>query len=111
MAKSNRFTKKFKESVHDQIFAVLEENNCILEVAKKDKKLRKKVEPLIAEVLRFNYFNVQAAMKREQEFWHEFGTVEYYKKQMKLITVFEGYCSLSFGDWIDKYFCKMEKYE
>lgn len=100
MTKSNRFIKKFTEDLHAEIFSYIGSTPNFPTGGS---------EEFIENVLRSTYFSVQKTLKNEQQNFHEFGTIEYYKKQMNLIKTFEEYRSVSLFEWKVKYYKRQKK--
>lgn len=100
MTKSNRFIKKFTEDLHAEIFSYIGSTPNFPTDGS---------EEFIENVLRSTYFSVQKTLKNEQQNFHEFGTIEYYKKQMNLIKAFEEYRSVSLFEWKVKYYKRQRK--
>lgn len=100
MTKSNRFIKKFTEDLHAEIFSYIGTTPYFPTAGS---------EEFIEDVLRSTYFSVQKTLKNEQQNFREFGTIEYYKKQMNLIKTYEEYRSVSLFEWKVKYYKRQKK--
>lgn len=100
MTKSNRFIKKFNEDLHAEIFFYIETHPIFSTAGS---------EEFIENVLRSTYFSAQKTLKNEHHDFHEYGTIEYYKKQMQLINAYEKYRSLTLIDWQDRYVRRQKK--
>lgn len=100
MTKSNRFIKKFNEDLHAEIFSYIE-THPIFSTAGSEK--------FIENVLRSTYFSAQKTLKNEQQNFHEYGSIEYYKKQMQLINAYEKYRVLTLIDWQERYVWRQKK--
>jgi len=107
---NSRITKEFNKEVHTQIFVIIEEHKQVLNSESKEKSQKKLVQELIVNAIRESYFQTQKNFKEQQEQFHEYGVMDYYKMQNKLVTLFECYKNFAISEWVERYFCSLKKY-
>lgn len=107
---NSRITKEFNKEVHTKVFGIIEEHKQVLSNDSKEKTAKRVVQELIVNAIRESYFFTQKNFKEQQEQFHEYGVLEYYKMQNKLVSSFEIYKKFPLSEWIDRYFCSLKKY-